>query len=717
MSCHPRLPMAKTTITLAILAVLTSCSSGKNLALPEKLKSVPTSTPASVDVPPADKAGISPQRFSQVPAPSQGPASLKSLENSVLFPPKEAPSISLSIDGMSLPAFINEVFANQLKLGFQMAPEVANKEDLVTLRITEPRNRQDIFQVARDVLANYGIQIVQEGDLLRFVLSGSQGAMVEPPLIVTGTALPSVPSTHRPIFLIRSLNVISPADAYSMLNLIFEGQNLKVQRDNARNAVTLRGTPDIIQSAAEALNVLDRPKMKGRNGLRIDPLFVDAESLSKRLIATMSAQGFDIGGPDNTITLIPVKELNALFVFAPDQTAINMVRNWTEQLDKVAQQSSANEGYYWYQVRNIGAGQLADTLNAITSGTTSSSDSSARTQEEKLPSSTGAATSKGASQRNQAAPLAKGSFVVDTSRNMLLFHGEANRWQELAPLIRELDNPPSQVLVEVVVAEVSRTDKLSLGTKWNWANSGIAGLADGVAAAAGSLGRQTIATNADGFAWTSLNSSGSTKLALNALASTQNMNVLQTPKVLVRSGETATVSVAEEIQIPSGTVSTGQSEGGTSVPLTQFRTRSTGIILSVKPTVFSDGRIDLVVSQEVSNVARGSGSATVVKSRNIETSLILNDGGSVLLAGLIDKKRDNENTRVPLLGSIPILGHLFKADDRSTATTELIVLIIPYLIKDHKQAEALTQSFKQQIHIEDSSADFKQNSSLKNVAE
>lgn len=719
MSCLPRLPMAKTAVAIAMFAIIASCSSGKNLAFPEKLKSVPTSTPASVDVPPADKTDTILQRFSQVPAPTQGPASLKSLENSVLFPPKETPSISLSIDGMSLPAFINEVFANQLKLGFQMAPEVANKEDLVTLRITEPRNRQDIFQVARDVLANYGIQIMQEGDLLRFVLSGSQGAMVEPPLIVTGTALPSVPSTHRPIFLIRSLNVISSADAYSMLNLIFEGQNLKVQRDNARNAVTLRGTPDIIQSAAEALNVLDRPKMKGRNGLRIDPLFVDAESLSKRLIATMAAQGFDIGGPDNTITLIPVKELNALFVFAPDQTAINMVRNWTEQLDKVAQQSSTNEGYYWYQVRNIGAGQLADTLNAITSGTTASSDSNARSQEEKLPSSTStsAATSKGASQRNQTAPQTKGSFVVDTSRNMLLFHGEANRWQELAPLIRELDNPPSQVLVEVVVAEVSRTDELSLGTEWNWANSGIAGLADGVAAAAGSLGRQTIATNADGFAWTSLNSSGSTKLALNALASTRNMNVLQTPKLLVRSGETATVSVAEEIQIPSGTVSTGQSEGGTSVPLTQFRTRSTGIILTVKPTVFSDGRIDLVVSQEVSNVARGSGSATVVKSRNIDTSLILNDGGSVLLAGLIDKKRDNSNSRVPLLGSIPILGHLFKADDRSTATTELIVLIIPYLIKDHKQAEALTQSFKQQIHIEDSSTDLKQNAPLKNLAQ
>lgn len=697
--------VTKPCLVFVMLFVMSSCSlqNKKNYGLPEKLKTVPSAMQSSVDVPPTDATKSAPQRFSNVPAANPGSANIKPLEDSVLFPPEEDPSISLSVDGLPLPAFINEVFANQLKLGFQMAPDVASKEDLVTLRITEPRNRQEIFQVARDVLENYGVQIMQEGDLLRFVLRTGQGATAEPPLIITGSALPSVPSTHRPIFLIRSLNVIGAADAYSMLSMIFEGQNLKVQRDNARNAVTLRGTPDIVQSAVEALNILDRPKMKGRHGLRIDPLFVDAESLSKRLIATMSPQGYDVGGVDSAITLIPVKELNALFVFATDSGGIRMVREWTEQLDKVAQQSSTNEGYYWYQVRNIGAAQLAETLNAITSGGGVTSNVSAvggRQQEAKA--ATGGATNAMSSTRGSGSTaLTQGSFVVDSSRNMLLFHGEATRWQELAPLIRELDQPPSQVLVEVVVAEVSRTDKLSIGTDWNWASSGVAALGDGVSAVSGALGRKTIATGVDGFTWRSLNSSGSTRLALNALATTQNMNVLQTPKVLVRSGETALVSVADEIQIPSSTVSSGQTDSGTSIPLTQFRTRSTGIILQVTPTVFSDGRIDLKISQEVSNIAGGSGASTVVKSRNIETSLILNDGGSVLLAGLIDKKRDRDDSRVPVLGSIPVLGYLFKSDNDTTATTELIVLIIPYLIKDHKQAEALTQSFREQIHIDD----------------
>src|SRR5690606_1694360 len=118
------------------------------------------------------------------------------------------PSISLSVDGLPLPAFINQVFANELKLDFQMAPDVANKEDLVTLRVTEPRNRQEVFALSQQVLANYGVVIMQQGDLLRFVLANSQGVAAESPLIVTGSALPSVPSTHRPVFLIRNLKVI-----------------------------------------------------------------------------------------------------------------------------------------------------------------------------------------------------------------------------------------------------------------------------------------------------------------------------------------------------------------------------------------------------------------------------------------------------------------------------------------------------------------------------
>jgi general secretion pathway protein D len=676
-----------------LMAIISSCAlmSDSEFAPPPRLKNVPSSEQTASDIP-AVSGSEQLERFSQPPIANPGSVSLKSLDKAVLFPPKEAPTISLSIDGLSLPAFINEVFANELKLAFQMAPDVATKEDLVTLRITEPRNRQDIFQISRDILASYGIQIMQEGDMLRFVLASSQSATGELPLIVTGSTLPSVPSTHRPIFLIRTLNVISNSDAYSMLSMIYEGQGLKIQRDNANNAVTLRGAPDLVQSAADVLTMLDRPTMKGRYSLRIDPLYTDAESLSKRLITTMSAQGFDVGGANNTITLVPIKGLNALFVFAPDQKGVDMVRQWTEQLDKVVQQSSTNEGFYWYQVRNTGAAQLAETLNAVVSGGSSDSTSS-RGKDEKAvatPSGTSEAVGRSSSVKTS------GNFVVDSSRNMLLYHGEATKWQELVPLIKELDRAPAQVLVEVIVAEVSLKKGLTLGTDWNWTNTGVAG--GGGESGISVLGKKTVGLGGAGFQLGSLNSSGSTRLAINALATKNTVNVLQSPKVLVRSGEQASVSVADEIQIKTSSVSTGSQVGGNTQFADQFTTRSTGIILKVTPTVFSDGRIDMKISQEVSNNTTPQGSPSIT-SRNIETSLILNDGGSVLLAGLITKKYNKSSSRVPLLGDIPILGHLFKSDEDSADTVELMVLIVPYLIKDAAQAEAVTQSFKDQLHI------------------
>ena len=688
----------KASSVFGLMAIISSCAlmSDSEFAPPPRLKNVPSSEQTASDIP-AVSGSEQLQRFSQPPIANPGSVSLKSLDKAVLFPPKEAPTISLSIDGLSLPAFINEVFANELKLAFQMAPDVATKEDLVTLRITEPRNRQDIFQISRDILASYGIQIMQEGDMLRFVLASSQSATGELPLIVTGSTLPSVPSTHRPIFLIRTLNVISNADAYSMLTLIYEGQGLKIQRDNANNAVTLRGAPDLVQSAADVLTMLDRPTMKGRYSLRIDPLYTDAESLSKRLITTMSAQGFDVGGANNTITLVPIKGLNALFVFAPDQKGLDMVRQWTEQLDKVVQQSSTNEGFYWYQVRNTGAAQLAETLNAVVGGG-SSGGSSLRGKADK---SLGvAATVPGAQSSSLGSEGAgsnsvktTGNFVVDSSRNMLLYHGEATKWQELVPLIKELDRAPAQVLVEVIVAEVSLDKTLKLGADWNWTNIGSAGGAE-----TNILGKKALALGGGGFKWSSLNSSGSTRLAINALATTGSVNVLQTPKVLVRSGEQASISVADEIQIKTSSVSTGSTVGGSTQFADQFTTRSAGIILKVLPTVFSDGRIDMKISQEVSNLADLDGSP-VVKSRNIDTSLILNDGGSVLLAGLITKNYRKNINKVPFLGSIPALGRLFRSDNDVSGSVELMVLIVPYLIKDAAQAEALTQSFKDQLHI------------------
>ncbi|MFL0796688.1 MAG: hypothetical protein K6L73_04280 [Cellvibrionaceae bacterium] len=628
------------------------------------------------------------KRFQQTPKVSLPNASVSLLDDSSqLFSGDGARDISLAVDGLPIPVFINEVFANRLKLDFQMAPEVADKQDLVSLRISEPRSKAEIFEVSQGVLESYGVLIVQQGDLLRFTLGKRGQGSGEVPLIVSGEALPSVPSSHRPVFVVHSLAVISNSDAYSMLKAIFERQKLSIERDNARNAVRLKGASDLVKSAVEVLKAFDVPSMKGRHSLRIEPLYAEAEDLAERLKSTLSAQGYDVGGVGNTTTLVPINELNALFAFATTPAMIDLIKKWVVQLDKPVTRSDGEGGFFWYQVQNTSAADLADTLNAVLSGSQAPSKGGSVIE---------ADSSKNGSVRKQS-----GDFVVDPARNVLLYKGAAARWQETLPLIRDLDKAPPQVLVEVIVAEVSLTESFKFGVEWGLSNQTVKDATGNLTSIFGPSGIGS-AAGGNGLSWTSLSSSGATRLALNAFANDNNVSVLQTPKILVRSGEAANVSVGQSIPTLTSSTATDAVVGGDSAITQQVVYRDVGISLTVTPTVFSDGRIDMQVAQEVSQNITDQSSATltpIISTRKLETSLSLQDGGSVLLGGLITKTQSKGNSRVPLLGSIPILGHLFRTDSTSADTTELMILIAPYVVKDGRDAQALTRAFSDQLQL------------------
>jgi general secretion pathway protein D len=698
MSYTSTLSLTRFSVLFLMMVPLLSCSimPDSKFAPPGPLNTVP----ASVEQTSSDSEAIVDSvstRFSNAPSTHVVHSANNQLDNAVLFSASEPATISISVDGLSLPAFINEVFANELHQDFQIAPDVANKQDLVTLRVTEPRNRQGIFELARQVLSNYGVLILQQGDLLRFVLGDSKKGPFEAPLIVTGTALPSVPSTHRPIFLVRNLNVVSASDALSMLQTVFRGQQLGIEADSKRNAVTLNGAPDLVQSAAEVLSMLDKPNMKGRYSLRIDPLFTDVDTLNRSMQSTLSAQGYDVGGVSSNITLVPIKELNALFAFVPTPEALALVKQWAEQLDKVAIRANSKDGFYWYQVRNTAAADLASTLNAALGGGIST------TSKAQLAGRNNRSTDQagGATAANKSSSNISGQFVVDAARNMLLFRGEVDRWQEILPLIRELDRAPSQVLVEVIVAEVTLSDQFKFGMEW--ALKEVVGGAKGdLRSVYGDDGIPGSGVGGTGLNWASLSNSGATRLALNAFASNNKVSILQTPKLLVRSGQTATVTVGQKIPLlVSQTVANEQINGDTG-SRQSVEYRDTGISLTVTPTVFSDGRIDMDIQQEVSGSSATEGTVNltpIVSSRTISTSLSLRDGGSVLLGGLITREQTKGNSRIPFFGSLPLFGHLFRTDSTSAGTTELMILVVPYLVKEPEQAEALTKSFQEQLSI------------------
>ena len=298
-----------------------------------------------------------------------------------------------------------------------------------------------------------------------------------------------------------------------------------------------------------------------------------------------------------------------------------------------------------------------------------------------------------------AAALSK-KITLDTIGNALIYQGTAEEWARLLPVLKELDKPAKQVLIEVTIADVMLTDDEQFGIEWQiprtqWGNySGRIGTYDG------------LGLGGSGLTYMLTDSLGEVRSMLNAFASKKRINVLSSPRIVVKSGENASINIGTEVPIltsQSVDPAAPQQEGNTAI-LQQIQYRRTGVILQVKPTVHAGNRVDLEVSQEISKAEANTTSdisSPSILNRHIQTKLSLSDGGSVLLGGLISHSQNVGVGSVPILGDIPLLGYLFRVDKQFIERSELIVLIVPYILNNDQEAREITESFRRQLHIEE----------------
>lgn len=594
----------------------------------------------------------------------------------------EGKNIAVNIAGLPLPEFVNEVLGNQLGLSYYLDPKLKDKTDLVTLNVEEPLPPKELFNTVHTVLKAYGVALKTEGDIIKVEYSPS-GASTETPLLVSGDSLPSVPATHRPVFYLMDLKVVQAQRAVGWLAQAFEGQNAKFSSDPERNAVWLRGSLDVVKQAAEVVKLVDQPLMRGRHSMRIEPKFLGAKALSKSLTELLRAQGYYAAeGRAGAVSLFTIDATDSIIVFANDEATLSFVEEWVENLDQPLKQAEGDNVFY-YQVKNTSAEEVAESINDLLSGgLTRTPDDSATGNAQQSTSSRSSSSSAKASSRN---------LVVDLNRNALLFYGSNSEWLTMLPTIEKLDQAPLQVLIEVVIAEVKLTDKFEMGVDWaiNNPNSNLTGSnpADAVSISDGALN------------FFPITSSGYTRAVLNMLATDSRANILQTPRILVRSGQEAAINVGDEIPVVTSTQSS--TEGGA---ITQDVTyRKTGNNLSVKPIVYGGGQVDITLSQEVSGQGEstGGGGNPTIFSRTLSTTLSIRDGGSVLVGGLISSNSSSADNKVPFLGDLPLIGNFFKSQSNSSDRTELMVLIAPYVVKSEEDSAAITEAFKQQLTLHD----------------
>lgn len=586
--------------------------------------------------------------------------------------PEEA-NITLAFEQIPLPSLIQVVYGNTLKRNVNLDPAVASRTDLVTIRTGSPQTPSQVADAARLLLKSYGIAVVDLGNVVRIVPDTANVGYL--PEIRRGRALPETPLPLRPIFQLVELQAVRNTDVAQWLRTMF-GTKVTLQEDSSRNAIWLSGASDDVAAAMEAVQVLDQPNMKGRNSVRITPVYMAPDELARKLAELLLAEGFSAGPPSAgagfPVNLVPIPAVNALFVFAAEPKILMHVTDWAKELDQ-PQTKGIGRSFFSYQVRFSDAQTLALTLERM------------------LGASRAVVPAAGAAAA--AAPVLTSRVVVDASSNTIIFQGSAEDYGQIRNTLELLDRPAKQALIEVTVAELVLNDNSQLGIEWlvNKANIG------GISTVYGTLGGLGIGSA--GLNYSRIDTANGRTLILNALASDNRSTILSSPRIVARNGETATIQVGQEVPIITSQ-QTSPTTGSNGSVLQTVQYRSAGVILKVRPVIHSGNQVDLEISQEVSaaqSTTTGVATSPTFSTRKIDTKLSMREGSTVLLGGLISSNASRGNAGIPLLKNIPLIGQAFRVDTDKNDRTELIILITPYIIANDNDAQVVTEAFRKQL--------------------
>ena len=604
--------------------------------------------------------------------------------------------IRVSFNELPLATFINQVFAEELGMSYVIAPGLQRKTDLVTLRLTEAVSPAQLFDTARRVLVEYGVDIREEANVLTFVLSDEIGTG-EIPLLISGRTLPEVPATHRTIFQLVPLHVAGAGNVRGWLTQLFDNYDIDIDSESDQNALLLTGKAETIAQAIAMIEVLDQPLLRGRQGVLIEPRYLSAEDLAEELNQLLRAQGYDtrVGGGGGAAIFLPLTTANKIAVFVNDPGILELIEEWTDVLD-TRRMGEVKDGIFTYRVQNTQAEVLVQTLSQIVGVTGAGLSGLGGPVGGTTDATTAPATPPTQGFGGSVTMAVSGSrFVVDRNSNTLIFRGSGEDWAKVIELIEQLDKPVPSVLIEVLIAEILLTDQHRSGFEFL-----ARGMLDDYGVQGGTLNALGLQAGALSL---SLESAGQTRAVLNFFDEDSRVVLRSRPNLMVKSGESATIAVGNEIPTIAQFSDSGTQVQGETNVLQSVEYRRTGIDLQVTPVVQANGLVDLEVSKTLSEARPTAatsleGSPTIL-NRQISTSLTLRDGGSLLMGGLISNNQSGGEVGVPMLKDIPGVGRLFRSQTFQEDRTELIVMVIPYVVSDHEEGWELTRQLRERLEL------------------
>jgi general secretion pathway protein D len=322
------------------------------------------------------------------------------------------------------------------------------------------------------------------------------------------------------------------------------------------------------------------------------------------------------------------------------------------------------------------------------------------------------AAAPGAPGAPTAKPEEQLRIVADPATNSLIVYGTAQEFQNIKNILKELDAVPRQVLLDVLVLEVSLTDTQTLGldyeirpgntTFFSTTFPSRGSVLNGVLAGLMQTPLTPFPAGVSGIF-----GPGNVRILLNAAASDSRFKILSSPSVLATDNRPARIQVGTEEPIATGAVSTPIATGTTAgtgfASSTTVQYRNTGRIVTIIPQVNSKGLVNLQALVEVSqrglNVIVGQDSFPSFDIRQAETTAVVQDGDTLAIGGMIGENRNNDKNGVPYLMDIPVLGRFFRTTSDRTQRTEIIMLITPHVIRSRTEGTEVTEEFKSKLSM------------------
>jgi len=254
------------------------------------------------------------------------------------------------------------------------------------------------------------------------------------------------------------------------------------------------------------------------------------------------------------------------------------------------------------------------------------------------------------------------------------------------------------VLVEASIVEVTLSDDLFYGLEWFFKN----GLNNSSKTGTGllDLGTPGLAAQVPGFSYSVVDSAGAVRAVFNTLASDNKVNVVSSPSLMVLDNQSASIRVGDQVPIRTSETTNTGSSGDDPLITSTIQFRDTGVMLEVTPQIKDGGMVVLKINQDVSDVSQTTSSgidSPTINQRQINTTVAVHSGDTIVLGGLIRDNQDTGNSGIPGLRNVPGIGWAFGETSKTRRRTELVVLITPTAITNRAEAREVTREFRNHL--------------------